>query len=253
MFLPGRYLTGAVVCVVLLVLGCTKTSDPLPAGSDTLPTDGPSTRASEPGESTSEQGTQGSPSDGAGAATAGHVKSSPTQTPVAPEVEVPSVKLAEVKLSEVHAKLCAVKVGDTMPEIKLPDLSGNPTQLASLYGEKLTVVVFWSGNVAPAREELADLGPDVAVPHSGQGLKVVGIAVGETAESAQGRLEDAEAMYPNLIDTEGLAFSKVGTEKLPRTFLLDAQGKILWFDIEYSRSTRRELRDGIAFTLGESP
>ena len=114
------------------------------------------------------------------------------------------------------------------------------------------MVVFWSGNSAPAREELADLGPDVAEPHSGQGLKVVGIAVGETAESAKGRLEEAEATYPNLIDSDGSGFSKVGSEKLPRTFLLDAQGKILWFDIEYSRSTRRELHDGITFVLGQS-
>jgi len=53
-----------------------------------------------------------------------------------------------------------------------------------------------------------------------------------------------------LLDADGSAMAKVGLEKLPRTYLLDAQGKILWFDIEYSRSTRRELLEAVRFVLG---
>ena len=34
-------------------------------------------------------------------------------------------------------------------------------------------------------------------------------------------------------------------------YLLDAQGKILWFDVEYSRSTREDLVQGIRVALGE--
>ncbi len=36
---------------------------------------------------------------------------------------------------------------------------------------------------------------------------------------------------------------------MPRTYLVDSQGKILWFDMEYSRSTRRDLRDAIRVVL----
>jgi hypothetical protein len=36
---------------------------------------------------------------------------------------------------------------------------------------------------------------------------------------------------------------------LPRTYLLDSSGKILWFDLEYSRSTRRELNQAIRYVL----
>ena len=48
-----------------------------------------------------------------------------------------------------------------------------------------------------------------------------------------------------LLDSEGEALAKVATRRLPRTYLLDKKGKILWFDMEYSASTRRDLRDAI--------
>jgi hypothetical protein len=52
-----------------------------------------------------------------------------------------------------------------------------------------------------------------------------------------------------LLDAEGKALDAVATEKLPRTYLLDASGQILWFDIEYSESTRRELKNAIVWHL----
>jgi hypothetical protein len=41
----------------------------------------------------------------------------------------------------------------------------------------------------------------------------------------------------------------VATEHLPRTYLLDAEGRILWFDLEYSRATARELINALHFFL----
>ena len=61
----------------------------------------------------------------------------------------------------------------------------------------------------------------------------------------QAALEKAGANFPNLLDADGKAFAQVGSERLPRTYLLDPQGKILWFDIEYSLATRRELHQAL--------
>jgi peroxiredoxin len=144
-----------------------------------------------------------------------------------------------------------VNVKDPMPEIQLPDLDGRMRHLASHYGSVLTVVCFWRGDRALARAELADLGPDVAAAFSGRGVRVVGIAVQETIESARRHAADAEASFPILVDADGSAFAKVGSDKLPRTYLLDATGTILWFDIEYSRTTRRDLQLAIRAALGE--
>ncbi len=156
-----------------------------------------------------------------------------------------------VVLSKGHEALCRLKVGDTMPDIELEQLGGGRRKLADVAGKKATVVVFWKPGRRMADQQLADLGPDVIEPFGKAGIAVAGIAVGESSANAQAALERAGANFPTLLDADGKAFAQVGSEKLPRTFLLDPQGKILWFDIEYSLSTRRELHQALRAVTGE--
>jgi hypothetical protein len=54
-----------------------------------------------------------------------------------------------------------------------------------------------------------------------------------------------------LLDADGKVFAEVGSEKLPRVYLVGSQGDILWFDIEYSHATRRELNQSLRAVVGE--
>jgi hypothetical protein len=38
---------------------------------------------------------------------------------------------------------------------------------------------------------------------------------------------------------------------LPRVYLLNASGKIIWFDTDYSQASRRNLMQAIQVLLGE--
>jgi peroxiredoxin len=148
-------------------------------------------------------------------------------------------------MSREHDLLCRVRVGDTMPAITLNQLGGSETELARLYGKTATVVVFWEGTRRMGRTLLADLNPDVVSKFGGQGVAVVGIAVNQRAEDVRAAADTAAASFPILLDPEGKAFALVGKEKMPRVYLLDPQGKVLWFDIEYSLATRRELNQSL--------
>ena len=53
----------------------------------------------------------------------------------------------------------------------------------------------------------------------------------------------------NLRDPDRQAFAQIASDLLPRSYLLGADGEILWLDVEYSRSTRRELRNAILYHL----
>jgi peroxiredoxin len=160
------------------------------------------------------------------------------------------VAVPKVFLSKGEQALCKVRVGDAMPAIELPKIGGGSARLADNYGKKATLVVFWKSDRRMTHEQLRDLGPDVIEPFGKSGVAVVGIAVNETESSAAAALKSAGADFPNLLDADGQAFAQVGTARLPRTYLLDPSGKILWFDIEYSRATRREIGQALRAVAG---
>lgn len=159
--------------------------------------------------------------------------------------------IPRVLLSAGHAKLCRVGVGDSMPALKLPRLGGQVTPLADLYGKQATVVLFWQPDRWMARTALADLARDVVKRFDPQQMSVVGIAVGQPAGAVQAVLNRTPAAFPQLLDTNGGALAAVGSVALPRLYVLDAQGTIVWFDIEYSEATRRELQQTLRVLTAE--
>jgi peroxiredoxin len=161
----------------------------------------------------------------------------------------PPLEMPKVLLTEGETKKSLVKVGDKMPEITLPDLSGKPQQLSQLLGEKLTVVAFWNTLSPYALEEVGDLGPIIGERFRPHGVEIVGIVERSSPTAAKVALKNVGADFVNLVDANGKAFEQVASAELPRTYLLDADGKILWFDLEYSRSTRRDLVRAIQFAL----
>ena len=164
---------------------------------------------------------------------------------------IPS-SVPRVALSAELLATCLVKVGDPLPDAELADTAGKPQTLTKLYGSKLTVVFTWRVESEYAEEALEDLDADVAKPFAEKGVKVVGINLHDNPEKVREVVQLAGAAFPILIDTDGKYFAKIATDKPLRTYLLDAQGKILWFDVEYSRSTRRDLHQAIEAVLGKA-
>jgi peroxiredoxin len=174
------------------------------------------------------------------------------QQPPPPPPTIPKVALS----SEIRAT-CLVNVGDALPEAELPDPTGKMHALKSLYGQKLTVVCLWT--IGTTRRSqlvsaavLEDLVKGVLEPFGPKGVGVIGISVGDPAAVVQQETAKAGATFPNLLDPKGEYFAKIAKDKrMPRTFLLDAAGRVLWFDVEYSRSSRRDLVQSIRVALGE--
>ena len=157
--------------------------------------------------------------------------------------------MPKVVMSDAHAKTCLVKVGDTLPESGLQDLAGKRQPLVGVLGKRFTVVLFWHSGNSYAVEELADLGPDIRTPFADRAWRwwpsTSAIRPSRRARS----VKQLGIKFPVLLDPDGKTLAQVASRRLPRTYLLDDQGKILWFDMEYSASTRRELRDAIRVVL----
>lgn len=84
---------------------------------------------------------------------------------------------------------------------------------------------------------LADLSPEIAEPYGSDGIQVITVSTGVTAKTPDG----VTSLRMNKSEAE----KAFGKGRMPRVFLLDTEGKIAWFDIEYSHSTRRELKAAI--------
>jgi peroxiredoxin len=145
---------------------------------------------------------------------------------------------------------CRIKIGQDMPDGELAGLDGKRVHLQSLLGKRLTVVLFWPVKSIYASEHLENLDQEFRRPYSAKGVAVVSIAEGGAADAVKKKMKAAAADLPVLVDADGTYFAKVATERVPRTYLLDAEGKVLWLDVEFSRSTRRDLKQAIDGALG---
>jgi hypothetical protein len=132
-----------------------------------------------------------------------------------------------VLLSSGHSKFAKVNVGDVLPRIELPQLDGGAASLDSLAGAKATVVLIWTADrwmSATALTDLARLAP-------AEGVAIVGIGVGLSADAARGILKKTGAKFPQLLDGQGAALAAVGQDSLPRVYVLDGQRRIELFYI----------------------
>ncbi len=142
-------------------------------------------------------------------------------------------------------------MGDAFPlDIELPRLDGDNATLQSLIGSKATLIVlFDAGQDAVSQLQavnlLEDVQRDCFESYGDAGLGVVAVCEKADADAAQKPVDEAGAEYDVLLDPEGKLFDAVASEKLPRLYLLDAQGTILWLDIEYSNTTRTNLQQAL--------
>lgn len=159
-------------------------------------------------------------------------------------VAPPPGALPEVALTAAHRATCKVLIGDALPTVTLADLDGTAAPLDKLLGERLTVVMFAQHDDPDAVEALSDFGPLVLARYGDRGVRAIAIHVGDAAAEVKSIAGRHRLAFPLLLDADGSALAQVTDDPkglMPRIFLVDSGGRILWFDIEYSRTTRRDL------------
>jgi peroxiredoxin len=176
--------------------------------------------------------------------------SSTQVTTLKPPVVRPAV-MPKVQMSSAHAADCIVEVGDVFPDFRLPDPDGRSRSLQDIQGAAMTVVVLWSGDRLLAKDQLRYLDERIA-PYADLGVRAVAINVGGGIDEVRTTLDAVRLKTPVLLDRDRGLFSRVGTNHLPRTYLLDRDGRILWFDIEFSRHTREDLEQAINASLNST-
>lgn len=184
-------------------------------------------------------------------ATRGAPDVSPSPPTLEPEpADAGPVEMPEVNLGQgPYAQSTLLKVGDTIPEIALTNLDGEPTTVAAPGENELLVLVFWDSNSAVSALELRWLERALAAR---DGVRVVAINRGEPAETVRAVVEKESLTYPVLLDTDGALFAHFATQTVPRTYLVGAGGEILWLEVTFQGlTTIKTLEQAIAAAQAE--
>jgi cytochrome c biogenesis protein CcmG, thiol:disulfide interchange protein DsbE len=138
--------------------------------------------------------------------------------------------------------------GAEAPAFTLPDTAGKDVSLSSLRG-KVVAVNFWATWCGPCREEIPDLAR-VYAANKDRCFEMLGIA------EESGPREDVVAAaqrfginYPVLLDDQGKVGDAFRIPAYPRTFLIDAGGRIR--KVFEGTVDRSELERALAPLLGE--
>jgi len=119
-------------------------------------------------------------------------------------------------------------IGDLMPALVLPDLSGAPVDLQQFKGRPLLVNV-WASWCGPCVEEMPELSR-YAAAQGDAGVQVLGLAL-DTPDGVRDFLQRVPVDYPIVLETPGPADASVrlGNAQglLPYSVLVDAQGRIV--------------------------
>ena len=154
-----------------------------------------------------------------------------------------------VLLSEAHKKTCRKLVGDTIDAVEVTDIQGTRHKLRDLLSDELTVLIFWNEKSIPAMEQFRRIPVDILGTFASYRVKVIAAHVGGDVARTRILTGDAADKIVSLVDADEKLFHEFAESRVPRTYVLDKEGRILWFDIEYSFSAVRALSNALTFFL----
>ena len=164
----------------------------------------------------------------------------------------PNPTLPTVILSDGHKKTCLKQVGDKVGDVTVSDVKGEKVNLNDTLSDELTVLIFWSEKSVAGYEQFRRIPVDVLGTFAPYRVKVVAVNVGGTLAETKRLTGNAGDKIVSLVDSDSKLFKQFATDYVPRTYVIDKDGAIVWFDLEHSESSRRSLNNALTYFLQQS-
>jgi thiol-disulfide isomerase/thioredoxin len=140
----------------------------------------------------------------------------------------------------------SLEAGAPAPLFDLPGSSGQ-VKLAELRGQ-LVYVDFWASWCAPCKQSFPWMNA-LQAKYGARGLRIVAINVDAKTDDAQRFLASVPASFAIAFDPAGSMPRAYAVKGMPSSYLIDAQGKILWSHIGFQAHEQDALEQKIAAAL----
>jgi peroxiredoxin len=135
------------------------------------------------------------------------------------------------------------KVGDVAPDVRIAPLEGEELDLTDLRG-RVVLINFFATWCGPCRAEMPDLEKLWNEFGEHDQFRMYVIAREESADIVREFNETRRFTFPLAADPDRVAFAGFAEESIPRTYLIDREGKIIYqcTGYDFEKRERKKLR-----------
>ena len=145
------------------------------------------------------------------------------------------------------AETTLINAGDIAPDFTAEMLDGSHVTLSKLKG-KPTLLIFWATWCPPCRLELSKLQEHIIDPY-GDRINVLPLSRGEERSVVEEYISKMGYTFAVGLDSDQSIFNKYATNYIPRCFVIDAKGKVLYSGVGYDDVVAMEVEESIEKAL----
>lgn len=166
-----------------------------------------------------------------------------------PAAEPIAEPAAEQKSAEDDVEATTlIHVGDMAPDFTVTMLDGREIKLSDLRGN-VVMVCFWATWCPPCRQELAHLQEGVIDQFKGEKLVVLPISRGEKRDVVEKFITDNNYTFGVGLDSDRAIYDLYASNYIPRTFIVNKQGKVVYRTAGYDETIAQEVNAAITKAL----
>lgn len=145
----------------------------------------------------------------------------------------------ENSIDDEVAATTLIHAGDKAPDFTAEMLDGSSVTLSALQN-KPTLLIFWATWCPPCRAELAHLQEGV-IDVFGDAINVLPLSRGEKREVVEEYIAKMGYTFAVGLDSEQKAYNLYASNYIPRCFVIDTDGTVLYSGVGYDEAVAEEV------------